>query len=66
MEILETKYIALRCKQTKVLLDGVVYKRFTFEKSGEPLTVQWMKNGDYVDDTTEKILEKIFSEIESD
>lgn len=65
MIIVETKQLAPRCKQTKVLLDGVSYKRISFGYNDKELSAHWMSKGEYVSDSKEKILEKIFSEIES-
>lgn len=65
MKIVETKNLAPRCKQTKVLLDGVSYKRISFGHKDKEFSVQWMSKGKYVNNNKEKILEKIFSEIES-
>jgi len=65
MRIVETKYLAPRCKQVKVILDDISYKRVSFEYNNKEVSTQWMTKGEYVSDSREKILEKIFSEIES-
>ena len=65
MSIVETKQLAPRCKQIKVSLDGISYKRISFEHGNKETCVYWMYKGDYISDSKEKILEKIFSEIES-
>lgn len=65
MRVVETKSLAPRCKQTKVLLDDISYKRISFEFKNKEMSVQWMHKGNFVSSSKEKILEKIFSEIES-
>lgn len=65
MRIVETKYLAPACKQTKVLLDDKSYKRLCFLYKDKTISIQWMEKGNFVSSSKEKILEKIFSEIES-
>lgn len=65
MRVVDVKRLAPRCKQMKISLDGVSYKRIVFEYK-EDSSIQWLHNGEFVSEDTEKILEKIFSEIESD
>lgn len=63
MKIVETRYLAPRCKQVKVLLDDTSYKRISFEYDKKELSSQWMSKGEYVSDSKEKILEKLYLEI---
>lgn len=65
MRVVETKNLAPRCKQIKVLLDDDSYKRISFTFNGEEISIQWMHKGEFVSSSKEKILEKIFSKIES-
>lgn len=65
MRIIEITNLANSCKQIKVRLDGISYKRLSFVYKGKDISIQWMKNGEFVSSSKEKELEKIFSEIES-
>lgn len=65
MKIIESCNLAPKCKQIKVLLDDDYYKRISYIFNGKEISIHWTYKGEFVSSSKEKILEKIFSEIES-
>lgn len=66
MIVLGDKKISSRVRQIKVILDGLVYKRLEFtNQDGSLCTIQWLRDGIYLDEKMESIMEKIYQEKES-
>ena len=66
MLVVSSKKISNRSQETKILLDGLSYRRLEFSnQDGSLCTVQWLHRGLYLDRKMESIMEKIYQEKES-